>query len=93
MHVNVEHVGTPSPFIWNLTMDEMLGGFNSVVDCVAYANYLLILLEGNSQLELEQRGTECMRIVNAWSLQVSVTFSTEKTVAMVLKSNHFVSFS
>lgn len=42
---------------------------NSVVECVAKADDLQIVVEGNNP-ELEQRGTKCMRIVNAWSLKV-----------------------
>lgn len=64
-------------------MGELLAEVNPVVECVAYADDLFILVERNSRLEPEQRGTECMYIGNMRSLKVGVA------VSMLLKGNLF----
>lgn len=60
-------------------MYELLGELNLVVECMVYANDLFFLVGENSQLELEQRGYECMRNENALTLKVGVPVSTGKT--------------
>lgn len=60
-------------------MDELLGELNWVIDCVAYADHFFILTEGNSLLELDLGGTECICIVSTRSLKVVVVVSTEMT--------------
>lgn len=53
-----------------------------MVEWVAYADASFILVERNSQLKLEQWGTEHIR-----SLKVSVANSARKTVTILLKGN------
>lgn len=38
--------------IWNLKVDEMLGELSSAVECVAYEDDLLIIVQGNNRLEI-----------------------------------------
>lgn len=52
---------------------------------VAYADDVLLLIEGNSRAELERFGTECMQEVVAWGNDVGVCVSKEKTACMLLK--------
>lgn len=62
-----------------------MGELSSVVECVAYADNLLILVEESTRLEIEQQAAEYMSVVNAWSLKLGVAISTDKTIAMILK--------
>ncbi|CAK9801625.1 Retrovirus-related Pol polyprotein from type-1 retrotransposable element R1 (Fragment) [Anthophora quadrimaculata] len=76
------------PFVWNLMMDGLLWELiGSGCECVAYADDLLLLIEGNSRVELERKGTECMRIVSEWGVNVGVGVSEEKTVMTLLKGS------
>ncbi|CAK9796609.1 Retrovirus-related Pol polyprotein from type-1 retrotransposable element R1 (Fragment) [Anthophora quadrimaculata] len=76
------------PFVWNLMMDGLLWELiGSGCECVAYADDLLLLIEGNSRVELERKGTECMRIVSEWGANVGVGVSEEKTVMTLLKGS------
>ncbi|XP_061388979.1 histone demethylase UTY [Musca vetustissima] len=67
--------------IWNLMMDPLL---RELAVC-AYADDLLIMIEGDIRLEMENRGEQAMQIVQAWSGRVGVEVATEKTVLMLLK--------
>lgn len=74
------------PFIWNLMMDELLWRLRGC-ECkvVAYADDLLLIVEGQSRVELERMGTEWMDIVCDWSLIVGMSVSESKTVCMLMK--------
>ena len=77
------------PFIWNLMMDDLLDQLQSESKVVAYADDLLILVEGRSRAELETVGTSLMRIVHEWGQKVGVAVSLDKTTMMVLKGPSF----
>jgi len=53
----------------------------------AYADDLLIFVEGRSRLELESKGEQLMSIVGAWGAEVGVAVSTSKTACMLLKGS------
>ena len=59
----VEH-GCPQgsicgPFIWNLMMEDLLWKLNECgCKCQAYADDLLLIIEGQSRVEVERKGTE-----------------------------------
>lgn len=65
-------------------IDEQLGELNLVVEYIAYADDLLISVEGSARSEFEQMGTEYMQMVSAWSEKV--WGSTEQTVIMMPNS-------
>lgn len=76
------------PFIWNLMMDELLWKIDeSGCKCVAYADDLLLIVEGQSQVEIKRNGTEWMMIVREWGVNVGVCVSEGKTVTMLLKGS------
>jgi len=76
------------PFIWNLMMDELLWRLReSECKVVAYADDLLLVVEGQSRAELERRGTEWMRMVYEWGVKVGVSVSESKTVMMLMKGS------
>lgn len=73
----MESIASPG----NLMMDELLSELILVEECVAYADDLLIFVEGNSRLGLKQRGTMYIGIINARYLKLGVVVSTLKTNA------------
>lgn len=74
------------PAIWNLMVDDLLHTLtNNGCKVVAYADDLLLLVEGNSRAEIERLGREFMILVTAWGLNVGVGVSKDKTVCMLLK--------
>lgn len=73
------------PFIWNMMMDGLLDQLSVVCPVCAYADDLLVLVRGNSRLELERVGAAAMRKVVSWGESVGVMVSESKTCSMLLK--------
>lgn len=73
------------PFIWNILMDVLLRRLEAHCTFSAYADDLLLLVEGNSRLQLELKGAQLMEIVGGWGIEVGVSVSATKTVTMLLK--------
>lgn len=73
------------PFIWNLMMDTLLRRLEMVSECCAYADDLLVIIEGQSRLELERKGAEVMQIICEWGECVGVSVAGDKSVTMLLK--------
>ena len=79
------------PFIWNLMMDELLWKLDeSGCKCFAYAD-LLRIVEGQSRVEIERKGTDWKGMVREWGVNVGVGVSEGKTVTMLLKGSMAVS--
>ena len=76
------------PFIWNLIMDVLLWKLDECgCKCVAYADDLLLIVEGQSRVEVERMGTDWMRIVYEWGENIGVSMSDSKTVTMLMKGS------
>lgn len=73
------------PFIWNIMMDPLLRQLERLSKCCAYADDLLVLVEGQSRAELEARAGEVMATVRAWGARVGVSVARDKSVIMLLK--------
>lgn len=73
------------PYIWNLMMDELLKNLSISGKVCAFADDLLLIIEGDSRLQLEQSGNVIMNIVSEWGSKVGVSVSKDKTVQMLLK--------
>lgn len=73
------------PFIWDILMDVLLQRLQPYCQLSAYADDLLLLVEGNSRAVLEEKGAQLMSIVETWGAEVGVAVSTSKTVIMLLK--------
>lgn len=73
------------PYVWNLMMDVLLEKLESRCKYSAYADDLLLMVEGSSKRELNKRGLELMQIVHDWGLSVGVEVSAEKTIMMLMK--------
>ncbi|KAH8390446.1 hypothetical protein KR009_003075 [Drosophila setifemur] len=72
------------PFIWDLLMDVLLRRLETYCAFSAYADDLLLLIEGNSRAVLEGKGAQLMSIVETWGVEIGVAVSTSKTVIMLL---------
>lgn len=79
------------PFIWNMMMDVLLHRLEPICKFCAYADDLLLLIEGSSRAQLERIGGEAMEIVDAWGREVGVVTSADKTAMMLLKGRLSVS--
>jgi len=73
------------PFIWNLLMDVLLQRLEPHCALSAFADDLLLFVDGNSRADLERKGEQLMDIVGAWGAEVGVSVSTSKTAIMLLK--------
>ena len=73
------------PFIWNVMMDPLLRLLGRSYKLCAYADDLLILVEGQSRTELENKGAEVMRDVCDWGDRAGVEVAMDKTEIMLLK--------
>lgn len=76
---------TSGPSIWALLLDSLLNRLQTQCTFSAYADDLLLLVEGNARSQLETAGTQLMNIVGAWGNEVGVAVSTTKTAMMLLK--------
>ena len=74
------------PAIWNLMLDDLL---TELIDdgflVVAYADDLLVMVPGNSRIDLERRAAEALVPIHNWGNRVGVDVSRDKSVAMLLK--------
>ena len=75
------------PYVWNLMMDVLLLELESRCKFCAYADDLLLMVEGNSRKQLEDRSTELMSVVTHWGRSSGVEVSGSKTVSMLLKGH------
>lgn len=74
------------PYIWNLMMDSLLRDLlGKAVKCVAYADDLLLLVEGSSRVGIERDATVALETVAGWGDSVGVSLAREKTNIMLLK--------
>jgi len=66
-------------------MDVLLQRLQPYCQLSAYADDVLLLVEGNSRAVLEEKGAQLMYIVETWGAELGVAVSTSKTVIMLLK--------
>lgn len=74
------------PAIWNMVMEDLLtrlltAGHKSI----AYADDLLIAIEGSSRVQIEQRANMAMNLVSEWGLTVGVEVNPAKTTMTLLR--------
>lgn len=74
------------PAVWNMMIEELLVVLNRC-ECsvVAYADDLLIVVDGDSRREIESKATDCLRYVTAWGEYVGVEVSSTKTECILLR--------
>lgn len=67
-------------------MDQLLWTLSeSGSKCVAYADNVLLIVEGRNRMDLELKGTEWMKIVSEWGANVGVSVSESMTVRIQMK--------
>lgn len=76
------------PAVWNMMIEELLVVLGRC-ECrvVAYADDLLIVVDGDSRADIERKGTDCLRYVTAWGEYVGVEVSARKTECMLLRGS------
>ena len=73
------------PIIWNMMMDVLLQQLELRCEACAYADDLLLLIEGRNRRELEVKASSLMEIVREWGLSAGVQVAHEKCATMLLK--------
>lgn len=76
------------PIFWDLIMEELLDTLhtnNDVKTTVAYADDLLIVVEGTSRREIETKSNNILRDLNQWCKKQKLTVSQKKTTYALMK--------
>lgn len=77
------------PTAWCWCMDTLLDEIDNLgiaaINCIAYADDLLIILEGNSRNELERNGMLALTQVQKWCTRHKLKVAPEKSKAIMLK--------
>lgn len=74
------------PYVWNLVMNGLLLSLEEAgARVVAYADDLLILVEGGSRMSLECKAREWLGFVSDWCKNVGLEISISKSVCMMLR--------
>lgn len=74
------------PTVWNMLLDDLLTNLDRLgCKFVAYADDLLLIVEGDTRTSLERLGNQYLQEVENWGGTVGVNVSDRKTVSMLLK--------
>lgn len=75
------------PKLWNVVMDRLLALLEALPEAypVAYADDLVIVIEGSTRRELEIRAAVAMGMITNWTQENKLQLSRRKTVGMMLK--------
>ena len=75
------------PLFWNLVFDSLLDRLAELPHCqpVAYADDLVIVVTGNSRVQIEDRAHTAIGALEEWCSDHRMLLSTEKTVGVLLK--------
>ena len=75
------------PLLWNIIFEDFLTqDFGDDVHVVAYADDAMLVIQGRSRVDLENRAARGLRTVEEWSSRAKLQFSTAKTSAMMLRN-------
>ena len=75
------------PYVCNLMMDVLLQQLEAKCKFSAYADDLLLLVEGNTRRQLEEKSAELMQTAADWGRRIGVEVSVDKTVMMLMKGS------
>ena len=77
------------PACWNLMFDDLLRSLEDSIGnkFVAYADDLLVVIEGDSRLKIEIEGQRLVNHILEWCRGAKLEISERKTEAIVLKSD------
>lgn len=76
------------PTCWNVMFDGLLKKLESLIGnkFVAYADDLVVVIEGNSRRELETEGQRVTNEIEKWCREAKLEISVKKTEGIILKS-------
>lgn len=76
------------PLLWILVFNGLIIALeNAGFKIIVYANDGVILVTGNTRMELQNKGQIAINIAKAWCDEHKMSLSTTKTVLMLLKGN------
>lgn len=76
------------PVHWNVCMNVLLNVLSANEwDVCAYADDVMLIVRGNSRVELEKVGNKMMNAVYEWGVSAGVSVSETKTVCMMMKGS------
>lgn len=74
------------PTLWNMAYDSLLRKqYPEGVSIIAFADDTVVLVEGDTVQQLTDKFTASMHSIESWAEKVKLSFSVQKTQAMVLK--------
>lgn len=77
--------------MWNLLMDELLETLeHNLIQHVAYADDLLLVIHGQSRMALETTAAAALQHVSNWGRRVGVEVALGKTNTMMLRGNFHI---
>lgn len=76
------------PACWNIMFDGLLETLESAIgqNFVAYADDLIVVVNGDSRREIESKGQHAVSIIENWCRGAKLQVSSHKTEAIVLRS-------
>ncbi|CAH2225630.1 jg2420 [Pararge aegeria aegeria] len=73
------------PILWNLLLDPLLRGLEERGDyCQAFADDVVLVLDGDTGLEVARRANAALAYVQEWGVSNKLKFGPQKTKAMVI---------
>ncbi|XP_026331733.1 uncharacterized protein LOC113239080 [Hyposmocoma kahamanoa] len=73
------------PILWNLLLDPLLKGLENRGDyCQAFADDVILIFEGDTAQEIQNRANVTLEYVKAWGVKNKLKFAAHKTNAMVI---------
>ncbi|XP_062531476.1 uncharacterized protein LOC134201168, partial [Bombyx mori] len=73
------------PVLWNLLLDPLLKSLDTQkVYCQAFADDVVLVFDGDTALEIENRANAALEHVQEWGINNKLKFAPQKTKAMVI---------
>ena len=77
------------PFAWNWCADRLLSQMETIenddIYTIAFADDLLIIINGNSRNEIETKANRALQLITDWCKEHKLTVSINKSKAMLMK--------
>lgn len=74
------------PLLWNILFEDLLRvDIGATAQMIAYADDAVILVQGDSRVDIENKTNAAVKKVVEWSKRAKLSFSVPKTQALILK--------